>query len=173
MIYLADTPQKVDNIHRATCFAYLVFLLCSLSQKFSSNISLRYFFKFTIARAASFPIQYISSNRWPASPCFHYQLKKRLHGSKWQPGQRTNRVMFNIFKVRGENWPRYSFFGRSTCNSPKFMSSLNSASDSICRPPRLKGWFFFFDNPVNVDPWFLQIQKKASEWGIVFSVICS
>ena len=47
MFYLADTPQKVDKIHRAICFAYS----CISSILFKSEVQL---FRLQIAVKASF-----------------------------------------------------------------------------------------------------------------------
>ena len=61
MLYLADTPQKVDKIHRAICFAYS----CISSIQFKSEVQLlririavNAIFLAHFSQAASFPIKY-------------------------------------------------------------------------------------------------------------------
>ena len=52
MFYLADTPQKVDKIHRALCFAYSCIssiLFKSEVQLFRLRIAVKAIFQFTFA----------------------------------------------------------------------------------------------------------------------------
>ena len=52
MFYLADTPQKVDKIHRAICFAYSCIssiLFKSEVQLFRLRIEVKAIFQFTFA----------------------------------------------------------------------------------------------------------------------------
>ena len=63
MVYLVNTPQKLDNIHQAICLAY--FCIKSEIQPFCLKIAVNTIFQFTIVQAASFSIKIkLPSNRW-------------------------------------------------------------------------------------------------------------
>ena len=77
MFYLADTPQKVDKIHRAVCFTYSCISSIQFKlevQLFRLRVAVKAIFQFTFAQATSFPSKYIidqprfksnaPSNRW-------------------------------------------------------------------------------------------------------------
>ena len=63
MVYLVNTPQKLDNIHQAICLAY--FCIKSEIQPFCLKIAVDAIFQFTVVQAASFPIKIkLPWNRW-------------------------------------------------------------------------------------------------------------
>ena len=55
MVYLVNTPQKLDNIHQAICLAY--FRIKSEIQPFCLQIAVSAIFQFTVVQAASFSIK--------------------------------------------------------------------------------------------------------------------
>ena len=73
MLYLADTPQKVDKIHRAICFAYS----CISSIQFKSEVQLlrlriavkAIFFSSLLPKQLRFQSN-IQPNRWSIAHIF-------------------------------------------------------------------------------------------------------
>ena len=55
MVYLVNTPQKLDTIHQAICFAY--FCIKSEIKPFCLKIAVNAIFQFTVVQAASFLIK--------------------------------------------------------------------------------------------------------------------
>ena len=55
MIYLVNSPQKLDKIHQAICLAY--FYIKSEIQPFCPKIAVNAIFQFTVVQAVSFSIK--------------------------------------------------------------------------------------------------------------------